>query len=348
MADKTNANITIKSIAQRLGVSFSTVAKALNDDPLVKEETRKLVQQTAAEMGYLPNIMAKGLRSRSMKTVGVILNDLENPIHMHIVKKIMMDISQYGYTTLIFDSMYDPVIERNNIATLLSRMPDGVVIAPVSVHSHNISLLRNLLDRTVILSPLAKPLPTNYVRTNHERGAYVAAATMLNSGHTCNLIFAEPPDFPVTEQFLSGVRRAYRERGILLDESLMLHRIPSLDAGFEGVRDAYEARKGLPGGPFTGVIASCDSFAFGAYKAAAKLGLCIPEDLSVIGYDDNPMAALATPPLTTMHMPKEAIGAYCSEILISKLIQKDPNLSSYLVEAHLVQRESIRRLPVPA
>lgn len=344
MIERSSGNVTIKSIAKQLGVSFSTVAKALNDDPLVKEETRKMVQEKAAEMGYLPNIMAKGLRSRSTKTVGVILNDLENPIHMHIIKKIMVDLGKHGYTTLIFDSMYDATIERKNIATLLSRMPDGIVIAPVSIRSHNITLLKNIFDRTVILNHLAKAVPANYVHTNHERGGYVSAGTLLDSGHTSNLICVEPPDFPSSEQFLAGIHKAYAERGVALHDNMIMHRIPSLDAGFEAVQERYDDRREQSGAPFSGVITSCDSFAFGVYKAAAKLGFRIPDDISVIGYDDNPMAALATPALTTMHMPKEAIGAYCSEILISKLINKDQNLSNYQVEAHLIQRDSIRRI----
>jgi DNA-binding LacI/PurR family transcriptional regulator len=344
MANRTEPNVTIKNIAEQLGISFSTVAKALNNDPLVKEETRKRVHDKAAQLGYLPNSLARGLRSKTTKTIGVILNDIENPTRTHIVKRISVDLAKYGYTTLIFDSLYDLTIERKNISTALSRLPDSIVISPVSVHSDNLSLLGNMYDRTVILSRMYEAVPANYVHMDHRRGGYISASTMLNNGHSCNLIFAEPPDFPSSEQFLDGVRQAYEEYGISYNEAMMVYGTPSLEVGFQGISDLYDLQKKEFKIPITGVIASCDLFAFGVYRAASKFGIRIPEDISIIGYDDNPMAALSTPPLTTMYMPKEAIATHCSEILISKLINKDPVIKSYSLEPYLVQRESIRKI----
>ncbi len=187
MANRAEPNITIKNIAEQLGVSFSTVAKALNNDPLVKEETRKRVHEKAAELGYLPNSLAQGLRSKTTKTIGVILNDIENPTRTHIVKRISVDLAKYGYTTLIFDSLYDLAIERKNISTALSRMPDSIVISPVSIHAENLSLLSNMYDRTVILSRMYEAVPANYVHMDHKRGGYISASTMLNNGHSRNL-----------------------------------------------------------------------------------------------------------------------------------------------------------------
>ncbi len=344
MANRAEPNITIKNIAEQLGVSFSTVAKALNNDPLVKEETRKRVHEKAAELGYLPNSLAQGLRSKTTKTIGVILNDIENPTRTHIVKRISVDLAKYGYTTLIFDSLYDLAIERKNISTALSRMPDSIVISPVSIHAENLSLLSNMYDRTVILSRMYEAVPANYVHMDHKRGGYISASTMLNNGHSRNLILAEPPDFPSSEQFLAGVRQAYEEHGVSYNEAMMVYGTPSLEVGFQGINDLFDLQNRQFKIPITGVIASCDLFAFGVYRAVGKFGLRIPEDISIIGYDDNPMAALSTPPLTTMYMPKEAIASHCSEILISKLINKDPVIKSYSLEPYLVQRESIRKI----
>ncbi|NMB55710.1 MAG: LacI family transcriptional regulator [Leptolinea sp.] len=344
MAGKSEANVTIKSIAEELGVSFSTVAKALNNDPLVKEETRERVREKAAQLGYLPNSLAKGLRSKTSKTVGVILNDIENPTRTHIVKKISVDLAKYGYTTLIFDSLYDLSIERKNLLTVLSRLPDCVVISPVSVHAENLSLLSNMYDRTVILSRMFDAVPANYVHMDHRRGGYISAKTMLENGHSRNIIFVEPSEFPSSDQFLEGVKQAYQEHGVSFNEVMMVYGTPSLEVGYQGLCDLLDQNTRQFKVPTTGVIASCDLFAFGVYRAAAKFGIRIPDDLSIIGYDDNPMAALSTPPLTTMYMPKEAIASHCSEILISKLINKDPVIKSYSLEPYLVQRDSIKKI----
>ena len=344
MAKETEKNVTIKNIAERLNISFSTVAKALNDDPVVKEETRKRVREKAAELGYFPNSIARGLRSNTTKTIGIILNDIENPTRTHIVKRISVDLASLGYTTLIFDSLYDTEIERKNILTVLSRKPDSIVISPVSIYSENLSLLKNVLDRTIILSRIFESVPANYVHMDHNRGGYISATTMLKAGHSRNIIFAEPPDFPSSDQFLSGIRRAYDEYGVSFNEEMMIYGTPSLDAGFQGLCNLYDFQKKKFKLSFSGIIAGCDLFAFGVYKAATKIGFRIPEDISIIGYDDNPMAALSTPPLTTMHMPKEAIATHCSEILVSKLINEDPTIKSFSLEPYLIQRESIKKI----
>ncbi len=343
MNNKKEIDITIKYIAEQLGVSFSTVAKALNDDPVVKEETRKRVQDKAAELGYYPNILAKGLRSKVSKTIGIILNDIENPTRSHIVKRISVDLAKYGYTTLIFDSQYDLDIEKRNILNVLSRMPDCVVISPVSKDIVNLSLLNNIFDRTVILSMMFDNIPANYVHMDHKHGGYISASAMLNYGHTRNIIFVEPIDFPSSVQFLDGVKLAYKEKDVPFDEDLVIYRIPSIENGCDAICSLYDSKKKGFTIPFTGVIANYDMYAFGVYKAAIKLGFKIPGDISVIGYDDNPMASMLTPPLTTMFMPSESVAAHCSAILLSKLVDKDPTIKSYDLKPYLVERDSIKR-----
>jgi LacI family transcriptional regulator len=344
MAKTVETNITIKNIAEQLGVSFSTVAKALNDDPSVKEETRLRVKQKAAEMGYLPNVIAKGLRGKTTKTVGIILNDIENPTRTHIVKKILVDLAEHGFTTLIFDSLYDLAIERNNIITVLSRRPDAVVISPVSIHSENLSLLSNIFDRTVILSREFESVPANYVHMDHKRGGYIATKTMINSGHQCNIIFTEPADFPSSEQFLAGVHQAYAEHGITCHEEMMIYGTPSMQVGFRGIIDLYDRQEKQFKISFTGIITNCDLYAFGVYQAIGEIGLNIPEDVSVMGYDDIPMAAMTIPPLTTMHNPIEEIAAHCSDILISKLVYREPVIKSFSIAPYLIERASIKKI----
>jgi LacI family transcriptional regulator len=240
--------------------------------------------------------------------------------------------------------MYDLETERNNIQTVLARIPDCVVISPVSIHSENLVLLKNMYSRTVILSQIFEDIPANYVKMDHRHGGYISAIAMLNKGHRQNIIFTEPPEYPSSAEFLKGVQQAYIEYGISFDEVTLIYGTPSLEVGYEGIIDLYRKNNKAFTSRFTGVIAFCDLLAFGVYQAAAKLGLHIPEDLSVIGYDDNPMAALAFPPLTTIFMPKEEISNYCSEILLSKLIDNDPTVRSYSLQPHLVERDSIKKL----
>ncbi len=134
-------NVTIKFLAQKAGVSFSTVAKALNDDPTININTRKRIQSIAKEYNYTPNILAKGLRSRRTMAIGVILNDLQSPFYSEIYKAIGDLLNQKGYTMFLADSNYNVERERKNILTMISQGVEGLIISSVSENSSNIDLL---------------------------------------------------------------------------------------------------------------------------------------------------------------------------------------------------------------
>ncbi len=343
MDNKKDPRVTIKYIAKQMGISFSTVSKALNNNPLVKEETRIRVQKTAEELGYLPNIFARGLHRKPAKTIGVILNDIENPTRTHIIKRVIIEMTKYDYTTLIFDSQYDLKIEKRNILSVLSRIPDGIVISPVNKNNENISLLQSMFLQTIILSQINKSIPANYVHMDHKKGGYISASTMIENGHIKNLIITEPDYFPSSIQFLNGIKQAYVERKIQMDENLIVYTIPSIDNGYLAIKnfcDRYEQNHY----PFTGVIANYDLFALGVYRWAAELGIKIPEDISVIGYDDNPVSKLLSPALTSLYMPTEEIASCCTEILISKLIHDNKSIQNFTLFPHLVMRDSIKKI----
>jgi DNA-binding LacI/PurR family transcriptional regulator len=330
-------HVTIKSIAEELGVSFSTVSKALNDSPLVNIETKRRVLKKAEELNYSPNIFARGLRSKDTKTIGIILNDLENPAHANIIKKIAIDLTPYGYTTLLCDSQFDQSIEKHNILTVLSKMPDCVIISPVSLNLDNLSFLSNMVDKTILLDCFSNSMQTNYVLVNHKRSGYISAMFMLKNGHTKNIVLTAPIDFPGSAQYVEGIKEAYNEAQVTFSDQMIVQCIPSLENGYKATLANFKDE-------FTGVISFCDSMAYGVYKVALKLGRKIPDDISVIGYDDNPLSFFSSPPLTTIHLPKERIASYCSEILISKLLNNEASTKFFSLEPYLVERGSVRKI----
>ena len=338
------SNITIKDIAKKLGISFSTVAKALNDDPVVAEVTRERVHEKAKEMGYFPNMMASGLRSKSTRTIGVILNDIENPTRSYIIKRISMEMVKNGFTPFIFDSAYDEKLEERNLITLLSRMPEAILVSPVNKQFSNISLLEKMYDRTIILSKENNHYPTNYVHMDHVRGGYIAANKMLSMGHKENLIIMEPHDYPSAVQFYNGVQAAYKESGMTLDSDHIAYTFPNMEGGKKAIFDYYDMKRKRFHFPITGVIASNDLMAIGVYSAAQELGIKIPDDISVIGYDDLPIASLVSPKLTTLSYPKERIANFCTEILLSKLLNNDENIYKYSLEPDFILRKSVRNI----
>jgi len=340
MTDTPNNKVTIKSIAEEMGISFSTVSKALNGDPRVKKETLERVLKKAIEMNYTPNQLARGLRSKETKTIAMILNDLDNQVHTMIVKQVSIALAAYGYTTLVCDSQFNEELERQNIIGVLSRMPAALIISPVGPGLDNLLLLSGMLEKTIVLDYVSEQLATNYVHLNHTRSGFLSAEAMLRVGHRRNLVLAGPAAFPASSSYIDGIRQAYAHYEVPFAEASLMHCIPSIEAGYEAVMAHAQAQQL----PFTGVIAFCDTLAYGVFKAAAKLQLHVPTDLSVIGYDDNPIAAFSSPPLTSIHVPRERIAQHCANILIEKVTGNYKRLCSYSLETTLSERASIHPL----
>ena len=342
MAKQTKSTVTVKSIAEELGISFSTVSKALNNSPLVKEETRQAVLAKAEEMGYAPNMLAKGLRSQTTKTIGIVFTDIENPALTFIFKSIAVEMVKYGYTTFICDSQFDGAFERENLSALLSRLPDSVILAPASKQYNNQDLLQEMAGRVILMSRKTdSKLRCNYIDVDYRHGGYIAALELLQKGHRDILIVTEPLEYPFSTQYVDGIRAAYEEYGIPFRDELILYAHASIENGCGCLLSQWDYDAGAFRTPFTAVLAFDDNLAHGIYKGAAKLGLSIPDDLSIIGFDDNPLSAFSQPPLTTIYLPKESIADSCIQILHSILLENSDNLHYYSLSPHLVSRASV-------
>jgi LacI family transcriptional regulator len=336
-------NVTIKSIAEALGVSFSTVSKALNNNPLVKEETRNLVFQKADEMGYSPNMLARGLRAKETKTIGVVFNDIENPVLTYIFKNIAIDMAQNGYTTFICDSQFDGAAERANICSVLSRMPDCIILAPASASTNNLDLLAEMGNHFIFMGEPSN-LACNYIDVDYQHGGYLSASEVLLKGHRDILIITEPLDYPYSAQFVKGIQKAFGEYGVPFRPEMMRFAHASIDASAKEIAALWDADANAFTVPFTAVLTFDDNLAHGVYKAAAQIGLSVPQDISVIGFDDAPLSSFSMPPLTTVHLPKEKMAKSCIDILHSVLIEGVHNTSHYSLTPHLVDRNSVRSL----
>jgi DNA-binding LacI/PurR family transcriptional regulator len=327
-----------------LGISFSTVSKALNNSPVVKEETRQLVLQKAKELDYAPNMLARGLRSKSSKTIAAIFNDIENPVLTYIYRKISIDMAKYGYTTLICDAQFDPDIERSNILSVVARMPDFVIIEPTTSDPANLKLLANMANRVIVLGKRYPGINHNFIQIDYELGGYLAAKELLAKGHRDCLVIAEPIAFPISGQFIHGIHRAYQDHGLELEPERIIYTHASIENGSKAIMQLWDYNEKRFKINFTGVMTFNDAVAYGVYKAASHLALRIPQDISVIGFDDNPLSAFSLPPLTTIYLPREKIAGSIIEILHNVLLHNDQEIYNFFLEPYLVSRDSVNDL----
>lgn len=331
-----SGNVTIKSIAEKLGVSFSTVSKALNGDPLVNEQTRKLVEKTAKEMNYTRNAFASGLRQRGSKTVAIIVNDIDIPAYGEMISSISGSLAEYGYTTMISDSRYSEEFERNSIRAALSWMPEAVIIAPADPRSNNLNLLSSIKSKTLVIGD-PEDETFNSVAIDHKHAGFISAEKMLKNGIVSNLILAGPEGYRSSDLYLSGIREAYEKYGITLDEEKIFRFKPDLPTAYRCFKEYWSADND----DVNGVLCFCDSIAYGIYRAAQEIGLSIPEDLSVIGYDDGPANDFTAPPLTTVRMPKDLIASHCRDFIIHHLKDENSSTYNYTIKPGLTSRGSV-------
>ena len=334
---KQSEKVTIKDIAEALGVSFSTVAKALNDDPRISDQTKAMVKKKAQEMHYVRNYFAHSLRHQESYTIAIILSDIDIPVYAEMITKLSSDLSRHGYTTIVSSPHYSEEAERNCIQSVLSRMPKAVIISPANPASKNVQLLEAIYRNTLILGEPCEGVKANYLSLGHRHAGYLNAKHLLENGRHKNLIMCGLKEYESSQLFYQGVQDAYAEFGLTIDESLVSWFRPSESAGCQRATEVWEAQPGC----FDGAICFCDTLAFGVYRAAKSLGLSIPEDISVVGYDDNPTNDFTAPPLTSIHQPKDLLTQCCMEFALKCLKNEDTELKTWQLEPELASRESV-------
>ena len=334
---KQGEKVTIKDIAEALGVSFSTVAKALNDDPRISDQTKAMVKKKAQEMHYVRNYFAHSLRHQESYTIAIILSDIDIPVYAEMITKLSSDLSQYGYTTIVSAPHHSEEAERNCIQSVLSRMPKAVIISPAKPNSQNIKLLEPLFENTLILGEPCPEVKANYLSLGHRQAGYLNARHLLENGRRKNLILCGLKEYESSQLFYQGVGDAYKEFGLTIDENLVSWFRPGEQAGCQRFTEVWQENPGA----IDGAICFCDTLAFGVYRAAKALGVSVPEQISVVGYDDNPFNDFATPPLTSIHQPKDLLTQYCMEFALKCLKNEDTALHTWQLEPVLSCRESV-------
>ena len=330
--------VTIKSIADALNISFSTVSKALNGDPSISEHTRKMVQEKAQQMHYTRNYFASSLRQNSSKTVAVVINEIDIPAYGELMSMISGELAPHGYTTMISDTQYNDKFEKNCIQNIVSRMPDAIVIAPADPSGNNMHLLTHLWNRTLVLGDIPDESEANIVSVDHRLAGRLSADHMLENGNLRNLILGGPEGYQSSAYFLSGVQDAYAQHGIPFDPACVYRYRPSVQETYKLFKSIWQTNPGS----IDGAICFCDSMALGIYKACRELGLKIGEDISVIGYDDNYTNEFTDPPLTSIHLPKDQVATHCTQFVLNRLI--DGNTEKYRcnIQPTLVERASVK------
>ena len=333
--------VTIKEVAKKAGVSPSTVSRVLNKTAVVKDSTRKKVLDAINLLDYRPNFLAQGLKEGKTKTIGIIIPNIRNPIYPVVTRGAEDAAKKIDYTVVLSNTDENIETEKQSIQNLRERWVDGLIIAPAGKEiEHILELQRKGFPMVLIVRNL--DIPVNAVLIDNYRAAYDAVSFLIKTGHKRIAIIKGNQQLALYRDRFNGYKQALIDSGISVANEL----ITGDDSdSVQWSLDGYNAINGLltQGIQFDAVFATTDLRAIGAIRAIKDHQLKVPNDISVIGFDNLDFSSLIDPPLSTVSQPFYDIGARAVNKLI-QLIEGETKIGNSLeiMPTELIIRKSTK------
>jgi len=336
-----SARATIADVAHRSGVSTATVSRVLSGTVPARAATRERVLAAARELEYRPSGIARALKRRETRTIGLLITDIGNPFFPQIVRAVEDEAHLRGYGVVLCNAADDPDRELAYLDLLLERRVDGLIVASARATRRHAERLGQVPMPVVLVNTQAPGSSLPGIITAHRSGGRMAAEHLLALGHRrLGHISAPSRQAAAARPRRTGVADAVRAAG--LDPRSVL--IVEGDEHVAGGASATEAMLTDPEPP-TAIVCYNDLTAVGALRAVRRAGLRVPRDVSIVGFDDIEMAAWTDPPLTTVRQPTDAMGRWAVERLARALPGGRPAPERVTLEPTLVVRESTAAPP---
>jgi len=316
---------TIRDVAERAGVSTTTVSHVVNGTRKVDPATAARVSAAIDDLGYRPNALARSMRRGQTHTVGIVIPDIANPFFGDLARSLEDHMFDAGYSAIICNSDGDERKEVRYLDVLLSKKVDGLLLIAASQPSEGLRHLVESGPPTIVVDRELGDLPVSQVMVQNELGGYLAGRHLLELGHRDIGVIAGPGGLGTSARRLEGFERALDEAGVEIDEK-RIYRGDFRAASGRAAMDSWLLR----GVPPTAVFAENDLMAVGALSSAHAADLDVPGDISVVGFDGIPFGADVTPPLTTVAQDTDEVAAAAVEMLFERL--RDGDAAPRLVE----------------
>lgn len=339
---------TIKDVAKIAGVSITTVSHVINKTRFVSNELTQRVYQAMEELNYQPNILASSLRSGRTRTIGLIIPDISNLFFAEISRKIEDKGFEYGYSLILCNTDDDSAKEDRYIDVLLAKHVDGMIFISAGESERNLTKPLESDIPVVIADRDAAGINSDVVLIENQKGGYDATKFLISLNHRRIACISGPSLVTPSAQRVEGYKKALSEAKLQFSEDLLRMG----DFRFERGEKAMWELLAIPEPP-TAVFVCNDMMALGAMRAIKDFGLNIPEDISIVGFDDIPLASVVYPSLTTISQPISKMAELIVALLIEKIeIKQDqrrhkkvePDYERFELETELVIRNSCKRI----
>jgi DNA-binding LacI/PurR family transcriptional regulator len=330
-------NVGLKDVARAAGVSAATVSRVLAGSALVSEETRARVQQAVSALGYKPNRVAQRLRSTTghASLIGLIVPDIQNPFFAEMVRGVERVAERQGYMVFIGNSDEDAVRERRLLDLMRAESVAGIILPASSDIAQAVTELAAGGLPIVCVDRRVPRVALDTVIADNVHGARMAVDHLLRIGHRRVGYVGGRPELSTSRERLQGYQQALEEHGVPFDASL----VREGDSRQAGGRQMTADLLRLPQPP-TALLVGNNLMTLGALETIHLMGLRIPDDVAIVGYDDIPWALAFHPPLTAVRQPADEIGQRAAELLLQRIDNPKRSTSIVMLQPELVVRQS--------
>lgn len=329
---------TLKDVAEKAGVSLGMAGRVLGNYGSFSDTTKKKVMEAARTLNYLPNVIARSLRTQLTKTIGVLISDITTLFWTTLVRGIQDKAGKAGYSVILCNSDDESENEQLYLSTLFERNVDGLIVSPTP---HNHTYLKKLargMVPIVLVDRGVKGLGVPTIKTDNQTGAYEAVKHLIDLGHDRLAIITGIPGVETSEERLEGYRRALRDSGIPLRKTLIKEGFFQKDRAFSATEELLRMRR-----PPRAIFVSNEPMVSGCILALKENGVSIPADIAVVGFDDPVWASYMDPPLTAVSQHSYTMGMLAFDYLLAQISGsgKDKKyLDDVILKPTLVVRKS--------
>ncbi|MCJ7738716.1 MAG: LacI family transcriptional regulator [Anaerolineae bacterium] len=329
---------TMRDVAERAGVSISTVSHVVNETRPVSDELRGRVLAAIEVLGYQPNTLARGLRRGQTHTIGMIVPDSANPFFAEVGRGVEDASFEYGYSVILCNSDGDLDKELMYTRVLAEKRVDGIILVAAGVSTEHIRAMQAQRMPLVVVDRDIPDVAVDSVLTDNARGGELATRHLLGLGHRRIGCIAGPSDVTPSADRVTGYRRVLKEFGLPVDECLIVKGDFQCESGYQATYSLLTMDN-----PPTAIFACNDMMAIGAICEAFELGWQVPDEVSVVGFDDVRLASLTNPPLTTVAQPKYEMGTVVTKLLIERMRDLDRPARRRVLDVSILVRQSTAR-----
>ena len=331
--------ITIKDVAKKSGVSVATVSRILNGLEGYSPETKQHVLQVIEELGYKRNAIARGLATKTTRTIGVLIPDVSTSFHGEVLRGIEDESHQNNYSVVLCNAGHIGNRTPEYLRVLEERQVDAIIIVSVNITDDIHDILSGLRIPYILVSTNSFKFDIPYVKVDDEKAAYTATKYLIENGHkNIAMISGSQLDLIAGAPRVNGYKKALVDFGIALDESLIKYGDFSYESGIKCMNEFLNEDK-----KFTAVFAASDDMAVGVLSVAYKNNIRVPDELSVVGYDNTKTAAMAIPPLTSVGQPLYDLGEKSIEKILT-MLTRSSIVESTIMPHKIIQRDSVKKI----